>query len=318
MLIDSFSNFLDHFPIPKAHAMIYQAGKARSGSTPYSTSTILPFGGLRTDQWLEYPMTNSYQLTQNRVLYHFQLPDDAVPLRLPASSFILIRMLDEEVNEYKYATYFPLSDTIDGEFAILGDLDPTGHDNLRKLWPNVKVGDSIEFMGPFYTDFSYRPFSFDEIIMLIGGPDQVGAMFQVYRDIYDNDNDHTRVHIIYCNKDADRTLFKEVLDFPRNAKNVKQFVITYVLDKKGGQKDFAKGFIENTHYGRLTKYKLHRLIGSRQQTVLEQGEKRKILVSGSASFMADVCGMKAEDGSQGELLGWLKDLGYKDYEVMKF
>jgi cytochrome-b5 reductase len=139
---------------------------------------------------------------------------------------------------------------------------------------------------------------------LIAGGTGITPMYQLIRAIFSNPADNTKVSLVFGNIKEEDILLKQELaklenEFPQ------RFRAFYVLDSP--PKDFqgTKGFV--------TKELL--------KTVLpepELGEQMKLFVCGPPGLYKAISGMKKSPADQGELDGYLKELGYSKDQIYKF
>ena len=93
---------------------------------------------------------------------------------------------------------------------------------------SLKPGDSIKMKGP-WGKFAYNANEFEEVGMIAGGTG-ITPMFQIIQEILYNEDDNTKIKLLYANKTTDDILIKEKLDnlqkeFPT------RFNVSYTVDK---------------------------------------------------------------------------------------
>jgi cytochrome-b5 reductase len=129
-------------------------------------------------------------------------------------------------------------------------------------------------------------------------------MWQTARAIFKNPEDKTKVTLIYGNVSEQDILLKHEFEELENT-YPQRFRAFYVLDNPPEQWQGGKGYV--------TKELL--------KTVLpepKQGEKIKIFVCGPPGMYKAISGGKKSPADQGELDGYLKELGYSKEQVYKF
>jgi len=138
---------------------------------------------------------------------------------------------------------------------------------------------------------------------LIAGGTGITPMLQVAERILDNPHDETQVHLVFANVSADDMLLKDKID-EMAVKHPKQLKLTYVLDKPPLGWDGPSGY--------LTPEIL-------RDALPKPGIVTKVMVCGPPGMVSAVCGPKANKGKdQGELVGYLKTLGFTADQVFKF
>ncbi|KAJ1499085.1 hypothetical protein HMI54_004896 [Coelomomyces lativittatus] len=129
-------------------------------------------------------------------------------------------------------------------------------------------------------------------------------MLQIIHKLIKSPEDRTQLKLIFANVSEQDILLKDELD--KLAKSFPdRFKVFYIIDKPA-TKDW-KGAI-----GYITKDFLQKNLPSAKE------ENVKIFVCGPPPMVKSICGSKAPDYSQGELAGYLKDLGFTSEQVFKF
>lgn len=129
-------------------------------------------------------------------------------------------------------------------------------------------------------------------------------MYQLCRAIFKNPADTTKVTLIFGNITESDILLKHEFQDLENT-YPQRFRAFYLLDKPPEGWTQGKGYI--------TKELL--------KTVLpepKEGGKLKIFVCGPPGMYKAVSGAKKSPSDQGELMGYLKELGYEKDQVYKF
>ena len=129
-------------------------------------------------------------------------------------------------------------------------------------------------------------------------------MYQLARAIFSNPNDKTKVTLISANLTEDDILLKQELYDLENT-YPQRFKAFYTVDKPSDK--WAQGT------GQVSKELL--------KTVLPEpksGEDLKIFVCGPPGFYKAISGAKKSPQDQGEVEGYLKELGYGKEHVYKF
>jgi cytochrome-b5 reductase len=152
-----------------------------------------------------------------------------------------------------------------------------------------------------YSTFA-NPYS--EHIALIAGGTGITPMWQTARAIFKNPEDKTKVTLVFGNVSEEDILLKREWEHLENT-YPQRFRAFYVLDNPPETWQGGKGMV--------TKELL--------KTVLpepKEGEKIKIFVCGPPGMYKAISGGKKSPSDQGELDGYLKELGYSKDQVYKF
>ena len=128
-------------------------------------------------------------------------------------------------------------------------------------------------------------------------------MYQLARAIFKNPNDKTKVTLVFGNITEEDILLKREFEDLENT-YPQRFRAFYLLDKP------PEGWTQGK--GHITKDLL--------KTVLPEPKEEnvKIFVCGPPGLYKAVSGAKKSPSDQGELMGYLKELGYKQEQVYKF
>ena len=197
-------------------------------------------------------------------------------------------------------------------YTPISDEDAKGYlDLLVKKYPNgpmsshlhdMEPGQRLDFKGPL----PKYPWSENkhEHIALVAGGTGITPMYQLCRAIFTNPNDKTKVSLVFGNVTEEDILLKKEFEKLEN-EFPNRFRAFYVLDNPPQGWMQASGFV--------TKDLL--------KTVLpdpKMGDKVKVFVCGPPGMYKAISGMKKSPKEQGELLGYLKELGYSADQVYKF
>ena len=183
-------------------------------------------------------------------------------------------------------------------------------DFIVKQYPNgpmsehihsMSPGDSLDIKGPI-PKYPWAPNKHNHIALIAGGTG-ITPMWQLCRAIFKNPEDKTKVTLIFGNvTEEDILLRKEFNDLEKDYPN--RFRPFYVLDNPPENWQSGKGFI--------TKDLLKETIpGPKEENI-------KVFVCGPPGLYKAISGTKKSPAEQGELTGYLKELGYDDSQVYKF
>ena len=140
-------------------------------------------------------------------------------------------------------------------------------------------------------------------IGLIAGGTGITPMYQLCRAIFKNPNDKTKVTLVFANVTEEDILLKKEFEELENT-YPQRFRAFYVLDQPPETWQGGKGFV--------TKELL--------KTVLPEPKEDniKLFVCGPPGMYKAISGTKTSPQDQGELSGYLKELGYSKDQVYKF
>jgi cytochrome-b5 reductase len=197
-------------------------------------------------------------------------------------------------------------------YTPISDVDQKGTvDFLIKAYPdgpmsshmhNLEPGQRLDIKGPI-PKYQWTPNKHEHIALIAGGTG-ITPMWQTARAIFKNPEDKTKVTLVYGSISEEDILLKREFEHLENT-YPQRFRAFYVLDNPPEQWQGGKGHV--------TKELL--------KTVLpepKEGEKIKIFVCGPPGMYKAISGGKKSPQDQGELEGYLKDLGYGKDQVYKF
>lgn len=243
-------------------------------------------------------------LSHNTKQFVCELPTPEHQMGMPTASFVMVKGPTGADGKPTLRPYTPVS-TNDhkGDFDLVVKTYPNGI--VSGYLHSLKVGDSIEVKGPI-TKFKYVPNSVKHIGMLAGGSG-ITPMLQVVKEIVNNPEDYTTVHLVFANNTTDDILLrKEIDELAAKHNNLK---ISYVVAKLDNRDRVS--FAGNVYEG----YVSEKVIAD---TMPAPSSDSRILVCGPPGFMDAVSGNKTPDYQQGLVSGLLKKAGYNETMVFKF
>lgn len=183
-------------------------------------------------------------------------------------------------------------------------------DFIIKRYPNgpmsehlhsMAPGQSLEMKGPI-PKYPWSPNKHEHIALIAGGTG-ITPMYQVARAIFKNPEDKTKVTLVFGNVSEDDILLRKEWQDLEN-EYPQRFRAFYVLDNPPEGWQYGKGF--------MTKDLLKTVLpGPKDGNV-------KIFVCGPPGLYKAISGPKKSPAEQGELSGFLKELGYTEEQVYKF
>ncbi|EPY36685.1 cytochrome-b5 reductase [Strigomonas culicis] len=168
----------------------------------------------------------------------------------------------------------------------------------------MKKGDTIDVKGP-WPSLAIAPSQYKAIGMLAGGTG-ITPMYQIARHVLHGAGNTTQVRLLFSNKTPQDVLLSTELAALEKG-FASHFTVTHAISKGPVLTGGVSGVI--------TKDAIARTMPAAAE------DKVLLLVSGPPTYMKAVCGPKdysAYPPKQGELSGYLKDLGYAPAQVYKF
>ncbi|KAF7722111.1 NADH-cytochrome b5 reductase [Apophysomyces ossiformis] len=256
-------------------------------------------------QFKPFKLQKVEPINHNTSLYRFELDSDNHVAGLPIASCVITRYpitKKDGSTGYVIRPYTPTSTA-----------DTKGHvDFIIKVYPegkmsqhihNLKVGETLEIKGPF-PKYNWEENPVENVGMIAGGTG-ITPMLQIIRKVFDakSPDDKTKITLIFANEAEDDILLKDELDTIAK-QNPDRFKVVYALNKPPKDWSGPTGFVN------ADLIKSH-LPGP-------ENDKSIVFVCGPDPMLAALSGPKAQDKSQGELAGVLKELGYAKERVYKF
>ncbi|KAF2707251.1 ferredoxin reductase-like protein [Pleomassaria siparia CBS 279.74] len=231
----------------------------------------------------------------------FKLPEENMESGLPVASAVITKYKGPGMEKPVIRPYTPTSDVDQkGTVEFIIKKYPNGpmSTHLHDLTP----GQRLDIKGPI-PKYAWSPNKHEHVAMITGGTG-ITPMWQVANAIFKNPEDKTKVTLIFGNIKEEDILMKKELEHLENT-YPQRFRAFYVLDNPPESWQGGKGFI--------TKDLL--------KTVLPEpklGDAVKIFVCGPPGLYKAISGNKKSPSDQGELDGYLKELGYNKEQVYKF
>lgn len=275
--------------------------KPTSGQ-PLECSTVSRSSPLSTEEFRPFKLLSVSKETENTQVFRFALPHADTPLHLVPASCITLRYKaangEEVVRPY---TPISRSDQL-GYFDIL--VKKYEGSKMGQHLFSLQPGDTIDAKGPF-VKLPLKPNQYKSIGMIAGGTG-IAPMFQVARHLLRNPNNKTEISLIYASKTRkDVLLGNELIELRTNHPLFyPYFMVT------NGERDWMGGV------GHINKEVIKAIMPPPQRAL-----DSIILVCGPPKFMASICGDKDYHKSppgQGELRGYLKEMGYMPQMIYKF
>jgi len=231
-------------------------------------------------------------------VFTFATPNTSKPLNLPTCACILAKGGEDSEGNHFVRPYTPIStNSMVGEFELMIKIYPDG--NLSQHMDKMKVGDTMEFKHIKFNVKKQYPFGVRSVGMLVGGTG-ITPMIQALHAILGNEDDTTKVNILYGSQRSDQILCKEILDsWVRDHPDRLSVIHVMSNEPEGSDYKGEKGFI--------TKELIKKHFDS-------PGSDTSIFVCGPPPMYNALCGPREEV----EVTGALGDIGYSSEEVSKF
>ena len=166
---------------------------------------------------------------------------------------------------------------------------------------DMAPGERLDIKGPI-PKYPITENKHDHVVLLAGGTG-IAPMHQVCRKIFNNDNDKTKVTLVYGNITEEDILLKHDFEHLENT-YPRRFRAVYLLDNP------PEGWTQGSGY--VSKDLLKTVMPEPKE------ENIKVFVCGPPGFYKAVSGEKKSPSDQGELTGILAELGYSKDQVYKF
>lgn len=239
-------------------------------------------------------------VSPNTKRFRFALPDANMVAGLPVASALLTKVQPEGAEKPVLRPYTPISEeSARGHLDLVVKRYPKGpmSEHIHSLTP----GQTLDIKGPL-PKYSWEANKHAHVAMIAGGTG-ITPMYQVARAIFANPADKTKVTLVFGNIAEEDILLRKEFEELENT-YPQRFRAFYLLDKPPKEWSGGKGFV--------TKELL--------KTVLPEPKEEniQIFVCGPPGLYKAASGTKKSPKDQGELTGFLKDLGYSQDQVYKF
>lgn len=245
----------------------------------------------------KFKLVGKENISHNTRLFKIALQTPETVLGLPVGKHLAIRFTNKD-GEVHAKPYTPISSDDElGYIELVIKIYEQG--KMGQYLDHLSIGDYIEIQGPrgrLHYDrpshISYQKpgkvdnYNFETINMIAGGTG-LTPMYQVIQQIIKDENDHTKVKMIYGNISQDDILCLKDLQDMRKMRNVE---ITFTLDNP------PDGWEEESGY--VTKDMI-----------------QKYLAPPTSSHVTLLCG---PPGMMRALKVALKDVGYPKERILKF
>ncbi|KAJ4985421.1 oxidoreductase NAD-binding domain-containing protein [Stagonosporopsis vannaccii] len=274
---------------------------AEESKIPASTGEVKKAFTGGDQGFLSLVLEKSEIVNHNTKKLTFKLPEADQESGLPVASAVITKYKGPEMQKPVIRPYTPVSDVDQkGTVDFLIKKYPDGP--MSEHMHNLEPGQRLDIKGPI-PKYQWSPNKHEHIALIAGGTG-ITPMWQTARAIFKNPEDKTKVTLVFGNISEEDILLKREFEELENT-YPRRFRAFYVLDNPPESWQGGKGHV--------TKELL--------KTVLpepKEGEKIKIFVCGPPGMYKAISGGKKSPQDQGELEGYLKELGYSKDQVYKF
>jgi len=171
---------------------------------------------------------------------------------------------------------------------------------MSKHIHNMKIGDSLEFMGP-WDKLKYQS-NMKKNIGLIAGGTGITPMLQLLETALNDPKDNTNFTLLFGNVTEQDIILKDYLD-SLEKKHSKRFKIHYILDKPSKSWKGLTGYINADVL---------------KKTMPPPNKDNLVCICGPPPMCKSISGERKSPKEEGPVEGFLKDLGYTSEHVYKF
>ena len=225
-------------------------------------------------QFKAFSITEVEIISESIKLFHFEIPNGE-SLGLMCGQHLMARCITSD-GGYVIRPYTPVSSRKkEGSFQVAIKIYPDGA--MSRCVSEWKVGVNVEWRGPF-GDYRYFPKGNGKMLLLACGTG-VAPMIQVMREILDNEEDETVIHLLYSIQYFDDILVKQVLDTMADFWNC--HIVYHVTRESSSTLESKKKYRDRIHYSRITGEQIRTEIGVPADTY-------QVLICGTKSFSQDM------------------------------
>jgi len=240
-------------------------------------------------------------VNHNTKRFKFKFEDSKAVSGLSYCSALLTKYQSSDSAKPTIRPYTPIShEGGKGHLELMIKKYPNGP--MSSHIHSLKVGDTLEFKGPI-PKYPWTMNKHDHVALIAGGTG-ITPMYQLCRAILENPHDKTKVTLVYGNIAKDDILLRDELR-QLEAWTGGRFKMYQVLENPPEHWRQGKGYITKEMLGSIL-------------PPPSRGDDIKIFVCGPPPMYKAISGTKKSPSDQGELSGFLKELGYSKDQVYKF
>ena len=241
--------------------------KARAPSRP----------ALTTGSYLDCVISGMERISTDFILFSFSFPDINLRCNLLLGSHIILQASSID-NKLTIARQFtPVSPLVSfGYLDILIKIYSDGR--MSGLVRDWDIGSVVRIRGPFGS-LDYKSNKYSHLSMLCCGTG-ISPMYQVIRHVLENENDETRIVLLYAVRTAKDILLKQQLDEFSLFWNIK---IVYFLSREPdiNKKTFPLIYSDLVVYQRINEEMI-------REELMPASPTHKVLMCGTKSFNQDM------------------------------
>jgi len=259
-----------------------------------------PEKSLSPKEWRAFPLSYRERLTPDTNLYRFSLEDQSHVLGMDVASCLSLRVPTAADEEEVARPYTPttLDQEAYGYFDLVIKTYPGG--KAGEYVNALKVGDKVEFKGP-WQKLPIETNMVEHMGMLAAGTG-ITPMYQVIKQVLSDPKDTTKITLLYASRTEDDVILAPELAELASKYPDRLKVHYFISQPKSGEKGV-----------RIDKETISTLLPSPQKK-----SSQKVFVCGPKGFYEAVSGWKGPNFTQGDLTGYLAELGYEKDQVFKF
>lgn len=250
------------------------------------------------DEWVDLKLRSSVKSGTSAKHLIFELADPKDVSGLVDCSCVLTKYVTAKGNNV-IRPYTPINDP-DAEGILEFVIKKYDGGKMSSHIHDLKPNDKLSFRGPI-VKWKWEPNQYKHVSLIAGGSG-ITPFYRLIHRITKNPDDKTKVDLFYGSITPDDILLKRELD-ELAEKHKDQLTITYFLDKPPTSWKGKTGYI--------TKEFL-------KENLPPPSTQSKVFVCGPPGLYKAVCGTKTPKSEQGEITGYLAELGYTNEHVFKF
>jgi cytochrome-b5 reductase len=245
-------------------------------------------------EFLPFEVTDIVEQSHDTKMFRVKLPSPEHEMGMTTASLLMLQGASEDVAR----PYTPTTlNSQKGYFELVIKKYPDGA--VSSYMHGLKPGDKIKVKGPFQK-LVIKP-NMKKAIGMIAGGTGLTPMYQCVLELLQSEEDKTDLTLVYANKTSKDILIKDDLD--KLARENPRFKVHYIIDK---EEPGWTGGVGHVTLDDVKKY------------MPEPSDDNLVFVCGPPGMYKAISGPKAEDKSQGEIGGYLKEAGYTSDQVFKF
>ncbi|KAK8732376.1 hypothetical protein OTU49_007064 [Cherax quadricarinatus] len=194
---------------------------------------------LKPDQWVPLTLQSNKLVSEKMGAFVFSLPNKTDHSGCLPGQYVAAKVTVQGKEHLRY--FSPVSCPDDfGHIDLVLRFETQGV--MSCYFKTLRPGDKVDFQGPC-GGFEYEANQLDELTLLASGGGVTPAV-QLIRSILTNNQDKTKITLLYFSENYNEILFREELD--QYAESEKRLRLVYTLGEAPENWDGEEGFID-TH-----------------------------------------------------------------------